>query len=259
LSEEKKVVYSWSKLNNFYTASKGDGCYFCFYKQYVEGDRGEGNYFTEYGLLLHETIEKLHKNQIFAWDIEDELNKGLNNFQYYPPFKKMGDSYRNAIFEFFDPDTFEQVFKDYEILESEESVEFNVDDIILKGFPDLVANHKQHGFVIADYKSSKKYEGSKLKDNIRQLYLYSIPIYEKYGRYPDNLIYIYPREKGQKEFVYPFDMDKLEETKQWVRDMVAAIERHEDWEPRCNNVDITKDFYSMNLCNFRNSCTYRTV
>jgi hypothetical protein len=257
LSEEKKVIYSWSKLNSFYQAQIGEGCYLSWKNQYIDGERGEGNYFTEYGLLLHETIEKLHKNQIFPWDIENELNNGICNFQYSAPFKKMEESYKKALFDFFDPDTFEEIFKDYEILESEEEVLFQIGDITMKGFPDLIAKHKKYGLVIADYKSSKVYSSSKLIHNIRQLYIYSIPVYEKYGQYPSKLIYIFPREKEKREYIYDFDPKKLEETKQWVIDTVAAIEKWDKWEPRCKTVDTISDFYSNALCGFRNTCNFR--
>ncbi|ALS22124.1 PD-(D/E)XK nuclease family protein [Paenibacillus naphthalenovorans] len=259
MSEEIKdeKVYSFSRINGFALAEKGEGCFYNWFKTYIEGDRGENNYFGEYGTLFHETIEKLMKNELFEWDIKNELNSKMKQFEFKPPFLAMGKSYVDSIHRFFTDGSYSEIFSQYQVLESEEKKIFKVGDILVTGFPDLVANHKKYGLVIADYKTAKKYEGDKLEHNIMQLYLYSIPIKEKYGKYPDYLIYIYPREKGKKEFAYPFEVKKLEKTKQWVIDTVKKIESHGDWTPRCVNVDGTKDFFACNLCNHRNNCEHR--
>lgn len=258
--EGKKIsntVYSFSRINSFSLAEKGEGCYYNWYKTYIEGDRGRNNYFGEYGTLFHETIEKLLKNQIFGWDISNELNKGILNFEFKAPFPQMGKAYKEAIYRFFDDGSFDSIFDEYKVLESEDEKIFDVGEYKIKGFPDLVANHSKYGLVITDYKTAKKYEGEKLSHNLMQLYLYSIPIKEKYGEYPNNLIYIFPREKGQKQFVYPFNIEKLHETKQWVIETIKKIENHTDWQPRCKDVDGSKDFFACQLCNHRFNCDYK--
>ncbi|TVY10002.1 PD-(D/E)XK nuclease family protein [Paenibacillus cremeus] len=235
----------------------GEGCYWNWYKTYIEHDRGINNYFGLYGTLFHETIEKLMKNELFEWDIKQEITTGMRNFEFKAPFPAMGKSYEESIHRFFDDGSYEQIFSQYKVLESEEEKIFDVGNVKVKGFPDLVANHDKYGFVIADYKTAKKYEGDKLDHNLMQLYLYSIPIKEKYGKYPDHLVYIFPREKGQKEFAYPFEIEKLERTKEWVIDTVAKIEQHTDWKPRCEMVDGKRDFFANQLCNSRCNCIYK--
>lgn len=250
-------VYSFSRINGFSLAEKKEGCYYNWYKTYIEGDRGINNYFGEYGTLFHETIESLLKGDLIEWDITKELKRGMKNFEFKPPFPRMGQSYEEAIHRFFDNGSYNEIFSQYEVLESEDKKLFDVNGIKVTGFPDLVANHSKYGLVIADYKTAKKYEGEKLEHNLMQLYLYAIPIKEKYGKYPDHLVYIFPREKGQKEFAFPFELEKLEQTKQWVIDTIRKIESHTDWKPRCKDVDGTQDFFACQLCNHRNNCEYK--
>lgn len=259
MSEEikEKKVYSFSRINSFYLAETGEGCYHNFYKTYIEGDRGIGNYFSDYGSLFHGLIENLLKGELIEWDITKELKSGLKNISFKPPFPRMKVSYEEAIHRFFDDGSYDQIFSQYEFLESEEEKIFDVGDVRIKGFPDLVCNHKQHGLSIVDFKTAKRYEGDKLLHNLKQLYLYAIPIKEKYGEYPKKLIYVYPREKGQKEFAYTFELEKLEETKQWVIDTVKKIESHTDWIPRCKLVDGSDDFFANNLCGGRLSCEHK--
>lgn len=254
---KNETVWSWSRLNSYDMAEKCEGCYYNFFLQYYKGDRGEGNFFSSYGTLVHETIEKLHNNELFAWDLEKELMNGWKKLGHKPPFPRMGKSYEEALFEFFKEGCYNYIFDQYQILEAEEEKLFEVDGIKIKGYPDLVAQHNTYNLVIGDYKTSKKYEGEKLHHNIMQLYLYSIPIKEKYGKYPDYLVYIFPREKGKKEFAYPFKLEDLERTKAWVKRTVEKIENTYEWKPRCNEVDGKKDFFANNLCNNRFACSYK--
>ncbi|WP_375518184.1 PD-(D/E)XK nuclease family protein [Paenibacillus medicaginis] len=253
---QDEIIYSWSRLNTYHMATEGEGCFHLFNEQYNHDNRGENNYFAEYGLLVHETIEKLHNNELLAWDLEDELRNGLKNFTYSVPFAKMRASYENSLFKFFDE--FDEVFKDYDVKQAEELKLFEIDGIKLKGFPDLYAQHKEYGMIIGDYKTSRVYNAKKMKHNIQQLYLYSIPFYNEYGYWPDALVYIFPREKDNRERVIKFDMKELERTKQWVKDTVAKIESHgSEWNPLCSVVDGKKEFFPCQLCNLRNTCEYR--
>lgn len=251
-----ETVYSWSRLNSYAMAEEGEGCYYGWFKAYIEGDRGDGNYFSSYGTLFHETIEKMHKGELLAWDVDDVIKDGLNNIEYRVPFEKMRKSYEDSIYRFFNK--YEEVFSDYQIQQAEEEKLFKIGDVSLKGFPDLIGQHKRYGMFIGDYKTSKPYKGDKLKHNIMQLYLYSIPFYEEYGYYPDYLIYFFVREKEDIEVAIKFDIKELERTKSWVIETVSKIESHNtDWQPLCIKEDGSKNFYACNLCNHRLKCEHR--
>lgn len=266
MSEE--TVWSWSRLNALRGGiDTGEGCGYNWYLTYKEGNRGVGNFFAEYGTLAHNLIEKYHKGEIFEWDLPEELEKGMNHFDFKVPFPKMKNSYYKAINDFFCIDsspfneiTFGDRFKNFEVLENELEVIFDLEGNKIKGYVDLVANHKELGFVITDFKSSKPYTGSKLENNIMQLYLYSIGVKEKYGKYPDYLVYYYFRESGQKEYPYKFDLKEMERTKEFVLETIEMsknYQKEEDFRPRCLDVD-KNDFFACHLCNHRLHCKYKT-
>jgi hypothetical protein len=183
--------WSWSKVNSFYLGQVGDGCLYSWQQAYQNGNRGEGNWFAEVGLLAHDLIERYNKGELSDWDLPDEFEKGFNKIPY-KVFPKMAQSYFKTLAEFFG-NNFDW-FNDYKMLESEDKKEFMVGEYLFTGFPDLVARHKELGLVIMDIKTAKTYTGDKLKHNLMQLYLYSIPIYEKYGEWPQHLVFFYPRE-----------------------------------------------------------------
>jgi hypothetical protein len=239
-------------------AETGDGCYYNWYKAYIEKDRGCGNFFSEYGGLFHDIIEKLHKGEMLLWDVDDEIKKGMQQFKFNVPFAKMRNSYDNSIYKFFEE--FEDVFVDYDIQQAEEEKQFEIDGIKLRGYPDLLGQHTKAGMFIGDYKSSKPYIGEKLIHNVRQMYLYSIPFFNEYGYFPDSLIYIFLREKTDREVIIKFDMDELNKTKQWVVDTVRKIENHKtEWTPRCSldGIDSNRDFFATQLCNHRLTCEFK--
>lgn len=263
LFDAKEITWSWSRINSFYLAEQGEGCFLNWQKQYIEGDRGCGNFFSSFGLIVHETVEKIHKQELFPWDVEEEIRNRWNNLEYRAPFKKMSDSYYNSLFNFFDIDEYEKLFANYNIKESEEEFRFEIDGFKFVGFADIIGEHKKYGNVIGDMKSSKPYVESKLDDNIKQLYLYSVPYKEKYGHYPDHLIYIFFREKEKMEYAYKFDLDKLEETKKFVIDAIHRIEDFvnsgQEFKPLCleNQKEKEKGFYPNQLCNHRFTCDYK--
>lgn len=266
MSENDIETWSWSKLNSFNAGLTGEGCLYGWYLTYREGNRGEGNFFGEYGSLAHDIIERYNKNEIFDWDVESELEKGLLELNYKAPFARMEKSYMDAIRLFFNGDGLcdeglSERFTKYKFLDSELEVIFDIDDIKIKGYVDAIVEHEEHGFCIMDYKSSKPYTGDKLKNNIMQLYLYSIGVKNKYGKYPDNLIYYYFKENTKREYVYKFDLKELERTIQFVKDIVVKVNTYvnkEQFDIRCLREDIKKgDFYSCQLCNHRNNCEYK--
>lgn len=242
-----EVVYSWSKLNSFYMAKKGEGCYYDYWLTYFKHERSGANYFTEYGTLFHETMEGLLKGEIDRKDLEQLLTTKLKQFKTRAPFPNMKKSYEKSLFNFFDQ-KYVELISNIEPLEMEQLKEFAVGGVKLKGYPDLIANHKKHGFVVADYKTSRVYEGEKLRHNVLQLVLYGIKIAEEYNRKPDGYLYIFPREKENIELFIPYSDELIKEAEDFVVDTVKEIESHTEWTPRCCNVDSKKDFYANNLC-----------
>lgn len=256
--EIKEKTYSWSRINSFHQGLIGEGCLYGWNLAYIKGDRGMGNYFSEVGLLTHNLIELYNTGEIFDWDLEEMFENGYNDLEFKAPFPAMGKSYYNSLKNFFTDGDLQENFNDYEILESEEELIFTIKGHKFKGFADMVAR-KDGGIVIVDFKTSKPYEGSKLKHNIMQLYIYAIAVKEKYGEYPTHLAYIYPKEMiGFREYIYEFNLDDLGRAVKFVEETIEMMEKH-DFEPRCSKIDGKKDFYANHLCNHRKGCPYKTL
>lgn len=256
MSNGKEVVYSWSRLNSFHSALNNDGCLYGWYKTYIEGDRGSNNFFGLYGSLFHELIEDMHKNKIMAWDVDDIIRKQMAEFEFQPPFEKMRKSYEDAIYRFFND--FDNIFSDYQVQQAEEEKVFKIGNTSMRGFPDLIGQHKTYGMIIGDFKSSKRYTGADLKHKAMQMYLYAIPFIQEYGYEPDHLVFMFVREKENRELAIKFDRNELEHTKDWVLQTVEKIEKFKgEWEPVCQTEDGNKSFYSNYLCNHRLTCPHK--
>ena len=89
---------------------------------------------------------------------------------------------------------------------------------------------------------------AELDEMLKQLYIYSVAVYQHYGKYPKYLCFnCFKSGVFIKE---PFDINRLEEIVSEFLNKIAIIESSEDFYPR---VDY---FYCNNLCGFSKSCVY---
>jgi hypothetical protein len=95
-------------------------------------------------------------------------------------------------------------------------------------------------------KRRKTKSDEKLDEFLRQLYIYCIPLHEKYKKYPDYLEFncfrtgVFIREK--------FDIAEFEKTKQWATERINEITFNNEWE---SNFDY---WFCKNLCDVSGSC-----
>lgn len=235
--------YSFSKLSAWWT------CPYGYYQRYIEHKAGIGNAFASFGTFVHELMEKYAKGEAELWDLpqmyEWQFDTAVPEKFPYNKFVDLRDSYYAQGLNFL------KTFEGYEglkILGVEEEFVIPIDDWQFNGFIDLVFQDKDGRLIIRDYKSkaSFKNEDEKYK-YARQLYLYSLYVKEKYGRYPDELQFLMFRK--QKDPVrIAFNSNDLEESLQWAKDTVRIIRNAFDYPAQCD------DFYAENLCNHREYC-----
>ena len=85
----------------------------------------------------------------------------------------------------------------------------------------------------------------------RQQLLYSKFVFEKYGRYPDRLMFNLFKEMGLKK-ERPFTLEAYNEALAWAKEMIERIENYEvlDFmeakEP---------DFFCTEICGMRKHCS----
>lgn len=212
-------------------------------------------FYSDYGSWMHELIEKYYT--------EDASNEELKmQFITQFPSKVVGErpiqqglvsKYIKAGVSYFDNI---KPFP-YNPIEIEKWTEFSVNGIPFCGRIDFLGE-KDGEYYIVDNKSRDLKPRSKRKKPtqddmlldkmLRQLYLYSIPVKQEYGKYPKALCF--NCFKSGTFIEEPFSEDKLEEAINWLTSQVEAIKREENFNP---NLDYFKCKY---ICGLHKECCY---
>lgn len=143
------------------------------------------------------------------------------------------------------------------VLDCEQRSSFCVDGKPFVGVQDLLLD-RRGSIVIADHKSRslKPRSGRKnptksdleLSRYLRQLYLYSIPVFDRYGCYPETLILNCYRTGVRIE--EPFCKNDFEAAKQWAIRTIEQISVADSWYPE---LEYCKCKY---LCDVNLDCEY---
>lgn len=240
---ELKEQYSFSKLTSFHT------CKYSYYQTYLLHKKGVSNPFSSYGLFIHSLMERYAKGeltldalpQLFCWEFEDNVKEPFPKSPYCSDMKLL---YYNQGLSFLKSFT---GYEDVRILEIESEFTVDIDDWKFTGIIDLVYIDKNGDLVIRDYKSKASFKSKKeLHQYARQLYLYSLYVKEKYGKYPDKLNFLMFRKN--ESVTIDFNLEDFYEAIEWAKNTVSEIRECWDYSPTCD------DFYSKNLCNHREYC-----
>lgn len=242
-SVDSMEKYSFSKLEAFHT------CQLMWFTRYGLNEKGENNAFAAYGTLVHSIMERYTKGEIeresladiFEWEFDTAV------VEEFPPnkYKDLRESYFQQGIDFLN--SFPG-YDGYKVLASEVKFELPIDDWIFNGIIDLVFQKENGDIVILDYKSKASFSGKKeLAKYARQLYLYSLYIFNTYGVYPTELVFY--RFRAQEQDHIQFDKTALEEAVSWAKETVKEIRDAWCYEA---NYDV---WFCNQLCNFRSTCT----
>ncbi len=194
-------------------------------------------------------MERYAKEKLELWDLADVYQQEFEEAvpEPFPSMPKIGNLkslYYKQGLEFLENFS---GYDDLKILEVETAFDYPIDDWIFNGVIDLTYETSDGKLVIHDYKSKGDFRSKReISEYARQLYLYSLYVKEKYGRYPDLLVFDMFRK--QKKVTLEFDENKFEEAIQWAKDTVKAIRECWDFSPNCEK------FFSEQLCNHRSHC-----
>lgn len=256
---EGKKLWSFSRLKNFST------CKHAWKLKYIDGLEGDSNFFAQYGKIVHETIEKYAKGEITAFEVVDYYVSHFESDITMPaPYNKHTDlreSYFQKGLKYVESIA-EYELKGFQILGVEEEVRFKLNGKHeFLGYIDLLLRNAETGdLVVIDHKSAnirvlKNGEVGKgslesYRSYKRQMYLYSIAVYEKYGRYPTS--YILNLFNTQSYITYQHDSNELRESIDWALDMIERIWKETEYAPSPD------DYYCRYLCEYRNAaCEYK--
>ncbi len=238
-----KERFSFSKLSSFHT------CKYGYKLTYIDHKKGCGNCFSSYGVEVHSIMERFAKGQLDLWNLADTYEWEFDTAvpELFPSTKFCKDMrklYYDQGLEYLNN------FPGYpgkKILEVEAQFDYDIDDWVFNGVIDLVFEDEEGKLVIQDYKSKSSFKSKKEQaEYARQLYLYSLHIKEKYGRYPDLLRFMMFRKNATVDI--PFETEKLNEAVDWAKDTVRQIRDCRDYSPTCD------EFFSQYLCNHREYC-----
>ena len=250
------MTWSFSRLNSFYN------CPYEWKLRYIDCNKSENGFFGEYGSLIHKILEKYEKGELSLFELNDYYEEHFSESVPHdaPPNKYVDikQSYYEKGLDYFN--NIDLDLDKYEVLGVEKEVRFQIAGKNFVGYIDLLLKEQETGkIIILDHKSASikilkngkvsKSDQEHVREFIRQLCLYAIPIIEEYG-HVDELWWNLFKDKNWLKM--PFNKEDYDEAIQWAEDTLKLIETEKEWLPN-------PDFYYCNyLCGQRNhACDYK--
>lgn len=247
-------VYSYTQLSSF------DECPYGFYMNYIEKTPDRlNNAFAEQGTLIHDLIDQWAKKKIPKEKLPDEYDRRypLEVTMQFPRVLASKGYAEKAWQQGHDYFVHFDEFKGYEIISTEEKFKTTLCGRPFTGIIDMMLRDKDGKLIILDHKSKSKTAFRKAENEMyRQQYAYSVYVKEKYGVYPDKLMFNLFKEGGLK-MERPFDMQDFDATMAWASDIMDKIESYSvlDWMEAKEE----SDFFCTELCSVRLNCANGVV
>ena len=229
----------------------------------MDCNKSENGFFGEYGSLIHKILEKYEKGELSLFELNDYYEEHFSESVPHdaPPNKYVDikQSYYEKGLDYFN--NIDLDLDKYEVLGVEKEVRFQIAGKDFIGYIDLLLKEKETGkIIILDHKSASikilkngkvsKSDQEHVREFIRQLCLYAIPIIEEYG-HVDELWWNLFKDKNWLKM--PFNKEDYDEAMQWAEDTLKLIETEKEWLP--NN---SSSYYCNYLCGQRNhACEYK--
>jgi hypothetical protein len=262
-AELNTMIWSFSRCHSF------ENCKYEWYLNYLLKDKdghaiykNEQNFYAAFGKYCHTILEKLFKNELSINTIKYYYE---NNFDeevdiYDVPYCTR-DKYFYLGYNYFNNLDITWL-KQYAILGIEKECKFNIGNRSFIGYIDLLLKDRSTGnIIVIDHKSSEYPIGKKgyvLKKKRldynsykRQLYMYSLSVFNEYGKYPNEIWWNYFKE--QKWLKLPFIKEEYVNAIEWADNLIKEIYNEKSFIPKIDY------FYCKNLCGFRNSCDYKIM
>jgi hypothetical protein len=253
------TTWSYSKISSFST------CPYQYYLSYIADPKPENeeNCFNQYGLHVHEILEKFFKGELELFELADYYEEHFDEHVLldFPPCQVRGQPYDLGQHYYDDGLRFLSEFDglpQYKILGVEEdfTVDF-LDGDKLHGFIDLVLEDRNGDIIVLDHKSKNGFKSkAEQKKYSFQPALYSLYIKEKYGKWPSRLAFNIFRK--QEYVKIEFTEDLLNEAIDWAKKNVQTIRDCTDFLPKFNEKEKQKMLFFCNqICSFRSSCDHK--
>lgn len=243
-------VWSYSKINCFVD------CPYRFFLIYILETDKQPRFYASYGSFMHKIIEQLSSEKIDKRQALDIfLKKFSTEVEGARPKSTTVEKYiRNGVEYLKEYHPFQ-----YKPIALEGQAKFDIDGIPFIGYIDYLGIDDDGDLHIIDHKSRNLKPRSKrskptikdreLDETLRQLYIYSVWVKARYGKYPKTLCLNCFRAGTFIE--EEFDETKLEEAKIWAKNTInTAIINTDEFNPYI-------DYFSCRyICDVSEECMY---
>lgn len=244
----EEMTWSYSRIGAY------EDCPYKFFMKYIKAYKEDDMFYASYGSFMHKLIENYYLGIMTKEQMLDAFIGGFStNVKGDRPSSSVVESYIKCGIEYL------KSFKPfpYKMLAVEERIEFEINGNKMVGIIDFVGADGDE-ICIGDNKSrnlkprSKRSKPTKsdmeLDSMLRQLYIYSAAIKQKYGKFPKTLFFNCFRTGTIVE--EPFDEDAYNKAIQWASDKIEEIKDCDDFHPSWEY------FLCTFLCGLRNECEY---
>lgn len=244
------MTWSYSRANCF------EDCRYKWFLKYICNDKEELLFYSSYGKFMHKLLESFYKGNISKEEMKIKfLCEFSNKVKGERPSDKIVASYIEKGLDYIN--NFEEF--PYEMVAVEDRIEFDINGIPFVGVIDYIGKDDD-GYIIIDHKSRELKPRSKngkhrksddiIDDMMKQLYIYSEAVRQKYGEFPKKLCF--NCFKNQVFIEEDFDPKKFEDSISWLKETIEDIKAStdEDFYP---NIDF---FVCKYLCGYSNECCY---
>lgn len=222
------MVWSFSRITTF------EDCPYQWFLIYVYGSEKRSGFFAEYGTFMHDIISKYLMGELprkrlvpyYTGNFLANVRAKAPSSAIFRNYFQDGTNYLNNI-----------SFPHKNILAIEDEIEFKFAGHKFVGFVDCLSD--DDGLIITDHKSRALKQRSKRKTPtkadeeldayLRQLYVYSAGVKEKYGEFPKWLEFNCFRTNTLIR--EPFDEAKYHETEEWAHGLIQSITDCDTWNP----------------------------
>ena len=240
------MTFSYSRINSY------KSCPYAWFLNYIDKMKKRDLFYSSYGNLMHDIIAKYYKGEITKSEMPVEfLTRFSTDVKGVRPSASIVEKYVDSSLEYL------RNFEEFGLntVAVEEKVNFQIDGIPMIGFIDYIGE-KDGDYIIVDHKSHslKPRSGRKkptvkdkeLDEYLRQLYLYSTAVKDRYGKFPKELWFnCYRSGIVIKE---PFDEEKYNEAVEWATSTIEEIKGDADFY---DNYDY---FYCRWICDQALNC-----
>ena len=251
-----QMTWSFSRITSF------EQCPYEWKCHYIDLLPGEQSFFGQFGSFMHKILELYEKEALSIFDLSGYYKELFDEEVTLPApanqYVDIRQSYYQKGLDYLD--NIDLILDGYDVLGVEKEVRFKVGTYDMIGYIDLLLRDIQTGEItILDHKSASlkfKKNGSLSKTSLphfeefkKQLYLYSIPVINEYGK----VNYLeWNMFKDQQHIKIDWIEDEYQVTKDWAVAEIEKILQTKEFLARPDS------YYCWNLCSQRHSgCPFK--